>query len=111
MVEITVSDWPASLRWYRDVLGLEVQLQVDAQRFALLQAGAGRIALKEGRARPGSVRVTFEVDDLPSWLERLARHGVAAEGAVKESAEGYRRAVVRDPDGQELCLFAWCSEG
>ena len=110
-VELTVSDWPAALAWYRDVLGLEVLLCDGAKRFALLRAGAGRLTLKAGNPEPGSVLLTFEVDDLSAELRRLALRGVSPEAAVKESPEGYRRALIRDPDGHRLALFEWTRAG
>ena len=106
-VELTVSDWAASLAWYRDVLGLREVMSVPHDRFALLHAGEGRFALKEGTPAPGTVLPTFEVADLDEELRRLAGHGVTPDGVVTESDEGYRRARLRDPDGYALCLFAW----
>ena len=55
--------------------------------------------------------LTFEVDDLPTEAERLAAWGVLPEDPVKASAEGYRRAVVRDRDGHRLRLFDWGGSG
>jgi predicted enzyme related to lactoylglutathione lyase len=104
-VELAVSDWPASVAWYRDVLGLSLILLDDTGRFALFQAGEGKLALKAGAAQPGGVLVAFAVADLPAELERLTVLGVVPEGPVKDSPEGYRRAVVRDPDGYRLSLF------
>ncbi|MBV9126313.1 MAG: VOC family protein, partial [Planctomycetes bacterium] len=54
MVELTVADWPAAVVWYRDVLGLKVQMLARTDQFALLNAGAGRLALKGGRPEPGT---------------------------------------------------------
>jgi catechol 2,3-dioxygenase-like lactoylglutathione lyase family enzyme len=110
-VELRVRDWPASLAWYRDVLGLGVLLQVDADAFALLDAGPARLALKgePGTSVAGGVLLAFEVEHLDDWLERLAGSGVETDGPVKASAEGYRRALLRDPDGHLLSLFEWAS--
>ena len=47
-VELHVRDWPKSVAWYRDVLGLELLLRRDADQFALFAAGAARLALKAG---------------------------------------------------------------
>jgi catechol 2,3-dioxygenase-like lactoylglutathione lyase family enzyme len=104
-VELTVADWPAAVAWYRDVLGLPVALCIEADGFALLQAGACRLALKAGTPEPGTVRLTFVVADLPAALERLTALGVALESPLKVSPEGYRRALLRDPDGYRLCLY------
>jgi predicted enzyme related to lactoylglutathione lyase len=111
-VELRVRDWGAALAWYRDVLGLDLLLRVDADAFALFAAGPVRVALKGGKGQPGAsatggALLAFEVDDLDAWIERLARHGAAADGPVKTSPEGYRRALFRDPDGHELSLFEW----
>jgi catechol 2,3-dioxygenase-like lactoylglutathione lyase family enzyme len=105
-VELTVADWRAARAWYRDALGLAVELEDEATGFVLLRAGGSRVALKAGTPRPGTVKLVFEVADLAAGLDRLAGLG-AAVGPVKPSAEGYRRAFVRDPDGYEIGLFEW----
>jgi catechol 2,3-dioxygenase-like lactoylglutathione lyase family enzyme len=106
-VELTVSDWPAAVAWYRDVLGLRVLLRVEEDAFALLGAGAGRVSLKAGTPQPGTTALAFEVEDLPAEVARLGRFGVVPESEMKASAEGYRRAHYRDPDGHRLTLFDW----
>jgi predicted enzyme related to lactoylglutathione lyase len=109
-IELTVRDWFASLDWYQEVLRLDVQMRVESDQFALLRTGESegvRLALKGGTPQPGSVLLTWKVEDLDGWLEHLARCGVVLEGAVKTSPEGYRRVRFRDPDGYALCLFAW----
>jgi catechol 2,3-dioxygenase-like lactoylglutathione lyase family enzyme len=105
-VELTVRDWEASLRWYTGVLGLSVTLSDAAGRFALLQAGLGRVALKAGEPNPGTTCLAFEVPDLDTFLVRLTESGISAE-APKASAEGYRRVLLRDPDGYPISVFAW----
>jgi catechol 2,3-dioxygenase-like lactoylglutathione lyase family enzyme len=109
--ELAVADWSAAVAWYRDVLGLEVVLQFEADRFALLRAGGARLALKAGQPEPGTVRLVFEVDDLTAELDRLARLHVLPEGPVKTSPEGYWRALLCDPDGHQLTLFQWSGVG
>ena len=78
-------------------------MSVESDLFALFDAGGGQIALKAGESRPG-VLLAFEVTDLDGWVSRL---GGLIEGPVKSSAEGYRRARLRDPDGHEITLFEW----
>ena len=104
-VELRVADWPAAVAWYRDLLGLPVVLHVEADRFALLQAGPANLALKAGQPQPGTILLSFEVVDLPAALARLEALGVSPEAPLKVSPEGYRRALLRDPDGYRLCLF------
>jgi catechol 2,3-dioxygenase-like lactoylglutathione lyase family enzyme len=107
-VELRVSDWAASVAWYRDVLGLRPILLDEAGSFALLDAGGARVALKAGLPRPGGVMLAMEVGDLDGWLARL---GALVEGPPQTSAEGYRRARLLDPDGYEIVLFEWGATG
>ena len=110
MVEPTVSDLPRSVAWYSDVLGLKLTLPDEAHGFALLEGPAGRISLKRGSPHPGGVRLHFEVADLDAELERIAAFGVRTASAIKSSEEGYRRALLHDPDGYEIALFEWLSD-
>ena len=104
MTELAVADLDASLHFYRDRLGLAVELMDAANGFALLHAG-GRLALKHGPPSGGAT-VHLEVADLDAELRRL---GEPAD--IKASAEGYRRAVLPDPDGHRVVLFAWDRPG
>ena len=107
MTELAVADYEASVAWYRDVVGLRVELADPAHGFALLRGpDGGRLAVKAGTPVPGGVKVHLEVADVGAELARIGADAVVTEG-VKESAEGYRRAVVRDPDGYAVVLFAW----
>ena len=110
-IELTVADWPAAVSWYRDVLGLALQLEDPAGRFALFETGDSRLALKEGVPEPGTVLLSFEVDDLDAELHRLAGLGVGLEAPEKVSSEGYRRAMLGDRDGYRICLFEWMRGG
>ncbi len=107
MIELAVADWPAAVVWYRDVLGLSLRMKKDSDAFALFECGSGRIALKQGRPEPGTVQLTFDVDDLAAELARLESHGVGQISPIKTSDEGYRRAMIHDPEGHRICLFEW----
>ncbi len=107
MVELLVADLNASLCWYRDVLGLPVEILDEANQFALLGRAAGRIALKQGVAEPGGVIIHFEIPNLQAEVERLAKCGALPSGSLKQSTEGYRRARFHDPDGYAIVLFEW----
>jgi hypothetical protein len=84
-----------------------VLLCVEADRFALLRAGVGKLALKEGQPLAGSVQLTFETDRLETVAQALIAQGATLAAPLKVSPEGYRRVLLRDPDGYLLCLFAW----
>jgi catechol 2,3-dioxygenase-like lactoylglutathione lyase family enzyme len=104
--ELGVRNLHRSVEWYRSVLGLRLELLDEPRGFALLrdERGAG-IALKQGI--PGGIRWQFEVPDLAAALEDFAGRGIESECGIKVSSEGYRRAVLRDPDGNAVSLFDW----
>lgn len=108
-VELRTAHFEAMVAWYREALGLRVLLRVIDDGYALLGAGAARIALV-ARAEPGGpsdrVSLAFEVDDLEAARARLVAAG-AEIVARPESHEGFREFVTRDPDGNRLRLFAW----
>ena len=108
MVEVRVADWAASARWYVEILGLRPILEDRERRFLLLEAGAGRVALKEGSgsADRGAVRLIFRVADVDAARARLVGLGVAVSESTR-SAEGYREVRLGDPDGTPIHLFAW----
>jgi predicted enzyme related to lactoylglutathione lyase len=107
MIELTVADWEHSVAWYRDTLGLKLEMKADTDRYALFQAGFGRIALKAGKPQSATVLLSFEVDDLVLEIQRLRSLGVVPRDAIKTSPEGYRRAIISDPDGYAITLFEW----
>jgi predicted enzyme related to lactoylglutathione lyase len=106
-VQLTVADWPRALAWYRDVLGLEVLVCAEADQFALLRAGSGKLALKSGKPLSSSVQLSFETADLDAVVGVLTAQGAALAAPMKISPEGYRRVLLRDPEGYMLCLFEW----
>jgi catechol 2,3-dioxygenase-like lactoylglutathione lyase family enzyme len=107
LVELTVADWPASLTWYRDRLGLRVELVDEPKRYALLAAGPIRVALKAGTPSPGTAKLTFQVPSLDAELKRLADRGITPSVPPKVSPEGYHSVRLNDPDGHRLELFEW----
>ncbi len=91
-IELRTSNWPASVEWYRQVLGLRVLVRVVDDGYALLEAGETRLALL-ARESPGepSARISFafEVHDRTALIARLDRSGVT----IKESTDHPGRAA------------------
>jgi predicted enzyme related to lactoylglutathione lyase len=107
LVELTVTDWPAALAWYRDRFGLTVSLVDAPNRYALLTGDGGRVALKAGSPMPGTTRLTFRVANLDTTLAMWSARGLTPAGPVQTSLEGYRRTWLLDPDGHRLDVFEW----
>ncbi len=108
MVEIRLADWPGSSRWYVEVLGLKPVLEDLERQFLLLEAGAGRVALKAGPA-PGdrsAVRLIFRVEDVDAIRVQLIGRGVVVSEPT-QSDEGYREVRLADPEGTPIHLFSW----
>src|SRR3954453_18934626 len=111
LAEVKVTDWPAMVRWYVEALDLALAPEDADRRYALLDAGPGRVALKGG-APPGlprgAVRLVFEVADLDDERERLSRLDPDLDlGPIEESREGYRAIRLNDPEGTPITLFSW----
>lgn len=104
MTELAVGDFAAAVAWYRDALALTPTLIDEAGRFALFGTPGGRLALKAGGGGGGAT-LHFRVEDLDAELARLAGSSVRPDGPPTVSAEGYREAFVRDPDGHRVGLF------
>jgi predicted enzyme related to lactoylglutathione lyase len=110
MVEIRLADWLGSSRWYVEVLGLKPILEDADRRFLLLEAGPGRIALKESPepGDRGAVRLIFQVGNVDAVRAELIAKGVAVSEPT-QSDEGYREVRLADPEGTPIHLFSWAS--
>lgn len=117
MVEVPAADWPAAVHWYTACLGLRGLLRDDRNGFALLGAGAAKVALKRvdstilnapGPPRP---RLVFEVPDVDAARDRLLALGVPVGPAVDYPAEEYREVRLADPEGTPITLFGWVERG
>lgn len=111
---VRVSDLEASLKFYRDALGLEVTRQNDypAGRFSLVYLAApgdydAEIELTHnwdpeelGGARNFG-HVAYAVDDIYATCERLQSHGVTI---LRPPRDG-RMAFVRSPDNISIELL------
>lgn len=109
MTELVVANLDESIRWYQDILGLKLERHDHVNRFALLVAPNGRIALREGLPQPAGVGLVFEVEDLHAVIRELDNLGYLPEKRAESAEESYERAVYCDPSGHRITLFAWKS--
>jgi catechol 2,3-dioxygenase-like lactoylglutathione lyase family enzyme len=110
-----VADFAASLRFYRDQLGLEVLAVYEDPPYATLTAAGARISLAEqdhpALDRPGvmmsapmdrsraNVVLVLEVDDAQAAHQELGDRGVPFLAEIHYPPWGGSRFFCVDPDG------------
>ena len=124
---LQVFDMPASVRFYRDVLGFEI-VQTTTPRegdqfdWGLLRLNDTQLMLNtayeqdDRPAEPDPARIAahrdtclyFSCPDVEGAYRHLLDHGVEAE-APKVAPWGSKQLYLRDPDGYTLC-FQWPEE-
>ncbi len=111
---LTVADLPASVAWYRDVLGFAVEREFrreDRLRAVRMRAGAVRLLLGQDDGARGPARVKGEgfslqlttgqdVDTIAQGI-KLRGGTLETEPADMWGARGFR---LRDPDGYRLTI-------
>jgi predicted enzyme related to lactoylglutathione lyase len=55
---------------------------------------------------PGSVCVTFEVENIEQAVQNLQQKGIEFEGGIVEIPALVKLAAFSDPDGYKMMLFA-----
>jgi lactoylglutathione lyase len=118
-VVLTVPDFEAALRLYRDALGLDVEAVWDDEtgRVVLLTAGRATLELNDeshaaeidrvevGRRVAGPIRLAFRVGDSEAAAGTLARAGAAVVGGPVTTPWNDRNVRLAAPDGTQLTLF------
>ena len=118
-VALSVEDFAAALRLYRDGFGLPVVKAWDSPegRGVVLAAGRGTVELLDpadsaytdeveaGRRVSGPVRLAFEVADVRASAASLLAHGAAAEREPVPTTWSDLNQRLRAPDGMQLSLF------
>ena len=104
-IMLVVSDMDRSLRFYRDVLGLEPRF--ESRHFSSLAAGPVVLGLHgEGgdvRAAPtAGISFGFDVEDLAATVAALRERGAEVDEPRRENF-GWL-ALVSDPDGYLIQL-------
>jgi catechol 2,3-dioxygenase-like lactoylglutathione lyase family enzyme len=114
-----VDDYEAAARLYRDILGLEVVmdlegdggrgviLEVPAATLELADAEHGRIVdeIEVGRGLDDRVRIAVGVDELAEAAQAVTATGAEPMAAPVETPWGDRNQRFRAKDGLQLTLF------
>jgi len=103
-VTFRVLNMKASVRFYKDVLGMEVLYGGEDAPFASLRANDGSapiLNLEQGRSVTGWGRMIFYVADVDAFWEHLRGKGFQPE-SPRDASWGERYFHMPDPDGYEL---------
>jgi lactoylglutathione lyase len=101
-VIVHVDDMAREVAFYRDVLGLEIDIESDD--WTTFATGMCTLALHGGgRIGTHNVRVNFGVDDLDAVRAALRERGVETT-EVRQPVPGILVADVRDPEGNVISL-------
>ncbi len=118
-ITLTVDDFDAAVRLYRDALGLPevADWSSDQGRVLLLDAGRATLELFDerqaamvddlevGRRVSGKVRFALQVPDADAAAASLTAAGATAVADAVDTPWGDRNARVAAPDGMQLTLF------
>lgn len=110
----TAGDYEATVRFYRDGLGLPIEGGWDrgpGDRGTLFSASSGTIEVMEpnpGRefTPPRGISPVLEVDDVDQSYERIRRNGLPIVQKIADQPWGHRNFIVKDPDGIEVHFFS-----
>ena len=102
-VTLRVLNMKASMRFYKDVLGMEVLHGGEDAPFSSLHKDANTpiLNLEQGHSVPGWGRMIFYVGDVDAFWEYLRGKGFQPE-SPRDAAWGERYFHMSDPDGHEL---------
>jgi catechol 2,3-dioxygenase-like lactoylglutathione lyase family enzyme len=103
-VTLKVASMLDSVRFYRNVLGMEIVFGGKDAFFSSLRAkdgGAPILNLEQGHSVPGWGRMIFYVADVDAFWEYLRGKGFNPE-SPRDASWGERYFHMPDPDGHEL---------
>ncbi len=100
-VGVGTDHYPETMRLFRDVLGMEIETQVENQ--AILRMPSGHqveIFGRDGRGKSQNTppTIAFEVDDVVAARDALVEAGVEIVGEIG-SWDGHEWLYFRSPDG------------
>ena len=103
-VTLRVSEMRRSVRFYKDVLGMEIVFGGEDAFFSSLRAKDGSapiLNLEQGHSVPGWGRMIFYVADVDAFWDYLRGKKVNPE-SPRDDSWGERYFHMPDPDGYEL---------
>ena len=112
---LAVRNMDDAIRWYSEVLGLELAYRLDDMGWSELKTETNGVNLGlsqvEEPAVEGGATLTFGVKDIDQARSRLEGHGVRFDGETQTIPDMVRLATFFDPDGNKLMLYQSLAEG
>ena len=110
---IGTDDFPGTLSFFTDVLGIEAVI-VDDSKVAMLKAGNQIVEIfgpsTNGRERTSPPVVAFEVDDVAAARDEFADRGIETIGEIG-AWTGFEWLYFRGPDGHSYVVQKTPSPG
>jgi catechol 2,3-dioxygenase-like lactoylglutathione lyase family enzyme len=102
-VTLRVANMEASVRFYKEVLGLEIVYGGEGSNFTSLRTNDGNTILNLEYGNPDIQwgRLIFHVSDVDRFWAYLTEKGFHPDGP-RDASWGERYFHMRDPDGHEL---------
>jgi catechol 2,3-dioxygenase-like lactoylglutathione lyase family enzyme len=106
---LPVRDYAAARRWYERLLG-EPSFLPHATEAVWNLADGGSVFVVQDADRAGQGLVTLFADDLDARVAEIAARGLDPDERLTLS-NGVRKAIYRDPDGNEVSFAGPPVEG
>jgi hypothetical protein len=97
---LRVREFAQARKWYELLLGEPTFFPHDTEAVWTLAEGRS-VFIEEDAGRAGNCTVTIFVSDLDAWTAEIGARGLEPDERLTYS-NGVRKAVYRDPDGNEL---------
>jgi catechol 2,3-dioxygenase-like lactoylglutathione lyase family enzyme len=97
---LRVREFAEAREWYERLLG-EPTFYPHATEAVWTLAEGRSLYIEENAERAGHCLATIFVEDLDAWVAEIAARGLDPDERLTYS-NGVRKAVYRDPDGNEL---------
>ena len=105
---LSVSDFDASIPWYREMLGFELIYRLESWGWCELKTGVPGVSLGLGETdevkTAGGATLTFNVVDIVAARGYLEERGVRFDGETSEIEGMVKLATFYDPDGNSFML-------
>jgi predicted enzyme related to lactoylglutathione lyase len=98
---IPVNDYAAALAWYERLLGSPPTFFPSDTEAAWALAEHRSLYIEQRPEHAGHAMLTIMVDDLDAVVAQIADRGLAPT-TQETYANGARKAIYRDPDGNEI---------